>query len=247
MARRETSRSPTRRFLANEVRTAALGSQPAAWLGASSSHHAVRRRHIPPPFRLPSSGPGTLSDPRSSFGSQTLRASAPSPPFGRRTDSNGKSIKYVTSRTDLLGVITKNNDIFGSPDIKLPVHKEWQGKSSASMNVGNWMQRDGFGTVPQYLTASHQKRVANESLRGFSMPNFSKGNASEETMRLREHPLMWSHHRKMRRATSATSLRSSGSLAPTRSISSTSLCCTFGLHPSFGRPSSQQRLASQGH
>ena len=214
---RSFSGTPTTRFQPSPDR---LSQSPAPVARQSSAS----RLAAPRPFRAPPQGAAKLSSPLSSFTNIPTRPSPLVSGFGKpATHLEGKIVKYVPSNTDLFGRATKFEEVHGFAGATQGAHQEWYG---SPIEMKNWSQRKGFGESPLYLSRPSHDITVGSLTNTLSM--------SDSTMRLTEHPLTWRRHR---RAASATRLKRSQSqpLSLASSVSSASLCCTFGLHPAFPR------------
>jgi hypothetical protein len=224
--------SPNTRFLPHPQRT--LGARPSSRPATSDGPRAL---HEPRPYRIAALGQ-TGSRVHSTFGTQIVK---PTSSFGvpyDRQEPSGKLFEHVkSSQTDLVGRMTKHEDIHGNPFQKFRGHTRWPGKTTAGLDSRNWLGRDGYGQRPTYLD-ERMRTVATEpqGRQLLHLPHNAIPALSESTMRATEHPLAWKRVRRARRIASAASLRSSSSVGILPSSpSSSSLCCTFGLHPAFPR------------
>ena len=226
------------RFQHNSERIAAATRPDVAAKLARPFPCGVRRElYTPMPpgeRRLPPKGAISIPVP-SSFGGGGLGGKF------SKSDQTEKIVKQVPSERnpELVGRETHEDNIYGAPSAVMHAHKAW-GINGSALTLHNWIERPGFGQVPAYLSAQQRMRAAAEDRQGsMEYLHVLPQHMSESTMRATEHPLQW---KKMRRAASASALRPDRLLRPpsdsagmTKSQSSLSLCCTYGLHPQFPR------------
>ena len=222
--------TPTTRFPANPSR---LPNSPLSHQGRSNMMVTQGQSRLaamaqPRPLRLMTQGAAQFPvRMESSFGPSAVKSTATVAGFGRPGVTDGKTLRIVPSNTDLMGQLSKPEEVFGFPAATMQAHTIWHHPGTEQ---SNWAMRNGYGSNPGYLHDRAHSSAASSIARELAM--------SEATMRLTEHPLLWS---KRRRSASEATLRRSRSLL-TASNSSASLCCTYGLHPSFPRTGSSGAL-----
>ena len=113
------------------------------------------RSHVPK--SRPKAGPQQWTfTPVSSFSqNDPTRHKANAPVFGLRP--SGKRVvglpglwtgDTVISATGLVGYATKEEDVFGSPNATVRVHKPW----GDGFEMSDWVERPGYGQPPEYLS-----------------------------------------------------------------------------------------------
>ena len=225
------------RFQHNPERIAAATRPDIAAKLARPFPCGVRRElYTPMPpgeRRLPPRGAISIPVP-SSFGGGGLGGKF------SKSDQTEKIVKQVPSERnpELVGRETHEDNIYGAPSAVMHAHKAW-GINGSALTLHNWIERPGFGQVPEYLSQQRMRAAAEDRQGSMEYLHVLPQHKSESTMRATEHPLQW---KKMRRAASASVLRPDRPIRPpsdsagmTKSQSSLSLCCTYGLHPHFPR------------
>ena len=225
------------RFQHNPERIAAATRPDIAAKLARPFPCGVRRElYTPMPpgeRRLPPRGAISIPVP-SSFGGGGLGGKF------SKSDQTEKIVKQVPSERnpELVGRETHDDNIYGAPTAVMHAHKAW-GINGSALTLHNWIERPGFGKVPEYLSQQRMRAAAEDRQGSMESLHVLPQHKSESTMRATEHPLQW---KKMRRAASASVLRPDRPIRPpsdsagmTKSQSSLSLCCTYGLHPHFPR------------